>query len=365
MDVVTPNKLEMVKGMSVVNNYELASEILKSDAFNVVNIVDYLEKLQLHSGMSFAGLINFTYHSPFFIEGDRHTELKKIFSNALGNASINFWHSHFEREVSILTKEFEFSCDTDLMNYCFDIAKKLIRPIIFGTATGLPDDFEARLYSFQKIAEPLLPLRQLVKLENELNYLTSCIAACLEHSASYPTNSLLHYLNCQYKTELSPDDIIMLLFIVYGAKTPLIQTLGNIFLELLTVKREHYFSEGSFNHDYFISQIDELIHSSASLLHIHRVAIKHFKWRDFEVSPGDLVLIQTGSSNISDCSHHRSLSFGSKAHYCSGALMSKSIISMVVPAFFKQYPNVTVQNWENDLTIHTAKALVKLRVNIK
>ncbi len=355
----------MLTGLSVINDNLLAVQILKSDAFSVINIVDYLNKLQLGSGLSFEKLIRFTSNSPFFIEGDKHSELKKIFAHALGKSSINSWHTRFEQKIQSVTLDFKQLAEPDIVSYCFDIAKNLLRPVIFGTETALPDDFEKRLYHFQKIAEPLLPIRQLVKLEDEIEYLLSCIQTCLDNSAECIPNSLLYYLNLKSTDELSYDDKIMLLMIVYGAKTPLIQTLANIFLDILVDNREQYFSSGVFNKEYFLTQIDKILHRSASLLHIHRVAVKDFTYRDFKLKKGDFALIQIGDNSETRCSHSKNLSFGLKTHYCSGALMSRAIIAMVVPAFFKNCPNVTAKAWEYDRSIHTAKALNTLKVNIE
>ena len=79
MDFLT--KLEMIDGLSIVTDNNVAVEILKSDAFSVVNIVDHLKRLQENTGVSLENLIKFASYSPFFNEGDKHQELKKIFSD--------------------------------------------------------------------------------------------------------------------------------------------------------------------------------------------------------------------------------------------------------------------------------------------
>lgn len=359
------NKIEMLAGLSVINDNALAVQILKSDAFSVINIVDHLTKLQAESDNSFKNLIKFTANSPFFIEGDKHGEIKKIFAHVLGKSSINVWQSQFEHKVESVTLNFKQPGETDIVSYCFDLAKELLRPVIFGTESELPDDFEKRLYHFQKLAEPLLSMRQLVKLENEIDYFLSSVKNCLNSSAECLPNSLLHYLNADSTADLSYDDKLMLLIIIYGAKTPLIQTLANTFLDILVDNREHYFSGGVFNEEYFLTQLDQLLLKSASLLHIHRVAVKDFTYGDFKVKEGDFALIQIKDSSESQCRHYKNLSFGFRTHYCSGAIMSRAIIAMVVPKFFKIYPNTTVQAWEYDPSIHTAKALTTLKVNIE
>ena len=362
MDLFNKNKIEMLSGVTVINDNALAVQILKSDAFSVINIVDYLRKLESGSGLNFKKLIEFTSNSPFFIEGDKHSNIKKLFSNALGKTNINIWQPSFEDKIEVLTRDFKHHAQTDLMNYCFDISKTLLRPIIFGTETEVPDDFEKRLYNFQKIAEPLLPIRQLVKLEGEIEYLLSCIKNCLDHSTECIPHSLRYYLNDEATADLSDDDKIMLLMIVYGAKTPLIQTLANIFLDILVNHKTDFFNSGVFNEQYFHTQIDEILDKAASLLHIHRVAVKDFSCHDINIKEGDVVLIRIGSSAENQCPHHKNLSFGLRTHYCSGAMMSKTIICGVVPAFFKVYPHVMAQTWEYDSSIHTARALITLKV---
>jgi cytochrome P450 len=95
------------------------------------------------------------------------------------------------------------------------------------------------------------------------------------------------------------------------------------------------------------------------------VAIKDFTYGDFKVKEGGVALIQIKDNPESQCIHYKNLSFGFRTHYCSGALMSRAIIAIVVPAFFRIYPNATVQAWKYDSSIHTATALTTLKVNIK
>ena len=362
------DKLKKVGGVSVVSDHALAVEILKSDAFSVVNLGDYLSRLQLNSEMNFELLIKFVSHSPFFIEGDRHHKLKKIFSAVFGKSNLIRWQATFENEIESVTKELEFSIEVDLINYCFDVVKSLFRPMI-GLGKILPDDFEPRLYRFQKLIEPLLAIRQLVRLQDELNYLISCLKNSLDKSSECAPNSLLLYLHSETDSEFSYEDKLMLLLVAYGAKTPLIQTLGNIFLYILVDNRGKYFNSETFDEEHFIKELDEVIYRTASLLYIHRVATRDFKCADFFVKQGAFVLIEIGSafvnSSASGCGFHKSLGFGLGAHYCSGALISKVIISMVVPLFFKIYPHATAKTWEYDSSIQTAKSLKTLKANTR
>ena len=350
------SKLENIPGLLLVCDNALSIDILKSDAFSVVSLVGYLSKLQLSSGMNFERLMRFISYSPFFLEGEQHQRTKKIFSNVLGKPNINCWQNSFKNKIEDVTKEFEFSSESDLVNYCFDIAKSLLRPMFFGFDAALPDDFEIRLYKFQKLVEPLLPIRQLLQLQEELNYLVSCVDDCMKKASKSNANSLLSSLSSQATiNELSYEAKLMLLLMIYGAKTPLIQTLGNVFLEILVNNKEKYFSDA----------LDEIINKSASLLHIHRVAIKDFSRGDLLIKAGSFVLIEIAPQSTNGCGALKSLSFGMGTHYCPGALISKSIISMVVPAFFKAYPFVTASEWEFDSTIQTAKSLTTLKVKIR
>jgi cytochrome P450 len=358
------DKLKKMSGVSVVSDHALAVEILQSDAFNVVNLGDYLLRLQQNSEMNFELLIKFVSYSPFFIEGDRHLKLKKILSAVFGKSNLVRWQATFENEIESVTNKLEFSSEIDLVNYCFDVLKTLFRPMI-GLGTILPDDFEPRLYRFQKLVEPLLSIRQLMMLQDELSYLISCLKNSLDKSREPIPNSLLLYLQSEADSEFSYEDKLMLLLVAYGAKTPLIQTLGNVFLDILVDNRERYFNGEVFDEEYFIKDLDEVIHRTASLLYIHRIATRDFQCANFVVKQGAFVLIEIGSafvdSSASGCGFHKSLGFGSGAHYCSGALTSKLIISMVIPTFFKMYPHATAKSWEYDSSIQTAKSLKTLK----
>tara|TARA_R110002167_G_scaffold14879_25_gene59976 strand:+ start:1255 stop:2343 length:1089 start_codon:yes stop_codon:yes gene_type:complete len=359
-------KFDEIPGLLFVSDNALSIEILKSDAFSVVSLVGYLSKLQVSSGIDFERLIKFISFSPFFIEGEQHQRTKKIFSNMLGKPQINCWQANFEKKIEQVTKEFECTNDSDLVNYCFDIAKNLLRPMLFGFEATLPDDFEIRLYKLQKLVEPLLSIRQLLKLQDELNYLLSCLENCLQNDAESNVDSLFTDLSSETTTnEFSYEDKLMLLLMIYGAKTPLIQTMSNIFLEILVINKEKYFSAGIFDDAYFRKELDKIIHKSAALLHIHRVANKDFRCGDIFIKSGSFVLLDIADQPANSCGAFKSLSFGMGMHYCSGAVISKAIIAMVVPTFFKIYPHATASAWEFDSTIHTAKSLTTLKVKTR
>ena len=357
------SKLELISGAIVVKEAPLAAEILKSDAFNVIDFKKYLVSLEEKTGNSFANLKSFISTSPFFTEGTKHQCLKKLISLVFSKSNIDQWQHKFEDEIQHLNDNLSGHSEIDLVEYSFEISKKLLRPMILGIETGLPDDFEIRLYDFQKLVEPLLSVRRLVKLEEELIYLYASLDKALTQATQIPSNSLSGILNSNMSGNLSKEEKLMLLLVVYGAKTPLIQTLSNILLntisELTTGSNTVVFSNSS-----FLSSLDEYINKSAALIYIHRMAIQDFVSGTFSVKKGDYVLIRTRSPVASTCKRSHALGFGLSTHYCSGALIARVVISLVVPRFFASFPNPTILAYEVDSTIHTAQSLIKLKVKM-
>ncbi len=361
------DKLSKLNSVLVISDHTLAVKVLTSDAFSVINLPEYLLKLEQISDKDFGLLIKLLSHSPFFIEGDSHHRHKKIFTDVFGKTNLTHWLSTFENEIEFATNALDSSSDVDLVDYCFDVLKTLFKPMI-GCNVILPDDFEQRLYRFQKVIEPLLSVRELLKQQSELEYLLSSLKHALETPNNYSQNSLLSYLETDI--EFSYEDKLMLLLVAYGAKSPLIQTLGNVFLDVLVENRKKYFNNDMFNEELFIKDLDDIIYRSASLLHIYRVATKDFRHENFIVKQGSYVLIRIGN-NVSYNSPNdgnalqKGLEFGLGNHYCSGALISRNIISMIVPLFFKKHQSVIVKKWEFDTSIQTAKSLKTLKLNIK
>lgn len=380
------NKLELISGAKVVTDHETAVALLKSDAFNVVDLKSYLSRLEADAELSFKRLIGFISLSPFFNEGDTHQILKKYIAVAFSKNNLNHWLPWFEQQINLINQRLEQGQPIDLVDYSFDIAKQLLRPLILGIQDGLPDDFEERLYNFQKIAEPLLSLKQLVALEAELEYLFSHLSKIVLGDFEPIKNSFPYLAKTNEQLSLTDDEKVMLLIVVYGAKSPLTQTLGNMFLQLLEEGNAAYIKQASdsaqeaqetksvFSASDFTAQLDYLINNSASLLHIHRVAQQAFNYGEFSVQAGDYVLIRTRfypHSHKEPTANENSLQvatkglgFGLRAHYCSGAQLAKTVLGKVLPAFFERFPAPTIKSFSHDDTLHTATALTTLKVTL-
>lgn len=355
------NKVELSAGVKVVKKFDLAAKILKSDAFTVVNLEVYLRTLEKASGCSFNRLIKFVSLSPFFNEGDAHQEIRKNISVAFTNENLALWNRHFTSEIDALTSEVKSSPQLDLVEYNFTLARKLLRPLILGFTSGLPADFEKRLYEFQKIVEPLLSLRQLKKLEGELEYLFTHARDAIQSVSSYEKFSLPYLMGDTFTKALSEEDGVMLLLIVYGAKAPLMQTLNNMILEVIRDNRVNDFAFNSFSDTKASHYVNDLFFRSAALLHLHRVATSAFEHDELSVREGDYVIIRTRL----DSKKNKGLGFGMRTHYCIGAVLARNIISMVLPRLFTAFPDLKISSLKYDENIHTAQAISSLIVHLR
>lgn len=345
----------------VVTDKSLALEILMSDSFNVVDLKGYLNKLGSISGKSFTRLESFVSMSPFFNEGQLHQTLKKAMSLAFTRENLNYWKPFFESKIDELHNQ--LVTNFDVVDYSFKLAESLLRPLILGVVDYLPTDFEERMYNLQKVVEPMLSIRQLIELENELEYLLTHTLHAIKKHEKFKTNSLPDLMSDSFTQGLSEEDRAMMLIVLYGAKTPLIQTLSNIILEITKINRRHYVTKGELDSQKVLSNLDSLIMSSASLLHIHRVAQKSFSSGSFSVNSGDYILIRTRFTELRTSDSAKALGFGIRAHYCAGAQLAKIILSLTIPRLVKSFPNLYTEHYDFDPTIHTAQALKTLRVN--
>lgn len=235
-----------------------------------------------------------------------------------------------------------------------------------GENLVLMDDFEKRLYYAQKVAEPLLSIRELVKLEGEVQYLLDTLKKSFEINNTDSKNTMLSYINSENEINLSYDDKLILLLVAYGSISPFIQTLGNVFFEILSNK-EKYFVREKFSEEIFFENLENIIYNSASLLNIYRIVKKDFTIDEKFFKEGTYILIKiTNENNISEqknCNLPKpSLEFGHGAHSCPGAMISKSIIAMVIPIFFAIHKNISIKDWTFEQSIKTAKSLKNLKV---
>ncbi|MDP5191498.1 hypothetical protein [Rheinheimera baltica] len=359
------NKMELYSEASVITDTALAIDILKSDAFNAIDFKQYLIQLQEMAGEDYSGLISFISCSPFFNEGNKHQDLKRLISLVFTKQNIEHWRLHFEQEIALINNSLQDSQNVDLISYCFKLMQKMLRPMILGIAEELPEDFEIRLYHFQKLVEPMLSVKKLSFLESELTYLYKSLEHAMQNQATIPNYCLPQLIKSTSQTTLPTKQLLMLLLVVYGAKTPLIQTLGNIFLHILNQSQSQQSSSTQIRKDELSKDLDTLINSSAALLYIHRIANKPYTNGSFTVNAGEHILIRTHGVSENNCSRAQSLGFGLKTHFCSGASISKTILSLVVPTFFNHFPNIKIESFQYDNNIHTAKALSYLKVKLK
>ncbi|WP_394201664.1 hypothetical protein [Shewanella waksmanii] len=364
-DVYCNNKVEFATEAIVVSDNELATKVLRSNSFKVVDLHGYLNELSEASGFSFKRLLQFVSLSPFFNEGKEHKDLRRIISLPFSKDNLDHWKIYFDEELECLNNTVAQYEKLDLVEYNFRLASKLIRPLVLGLTKGLPDDFERRLYNFQKLVEPLLSIRELLHLESEIEYLFSHMSYAIKSVDTFIPNSLPDLLGTDFSEIMSEEEMVILLLVVYGAKSPLIQTLSNIFLNVIGDKTSSGKADKAPDSDKFTDEINSMIFRSAALLHIHRVATEPFECEGLSVAKGDYILLRTRSPFSSNCPSQKGLGFGYQNHYCSGALVAKTIISRALPALLERFPNMAVESFSYDSSIHTAQAPSSLKVKLR
>lgn len=361
------DKLKNINHVIYVHDPDLATQILKSKKFEVSGLLQYLKRLSTESDIDLNVLARFISNSPFFVEGNQHTILRQHLWLVFGSKGLSYWEPQLLHEIKCIIAELPNSGTLNLAEVSFSLFKRLLRPII-GLSDQLPEDFDLRLFKLQKLVEPVLAIRELVHLQNELIYLMNCIKEDINNKTSFPEHSLLASFENKEATEFSDEDKVLLTLVSYGATSPLVQTLGNLLLKFIQDPSKSIFRAEGFHHEQFKSEVEYWIYRETALNFILRVAKEDFQNQDNYFSTGQVVLIvlqDTFNSQVNECPHSiKNLGFGFGSHYCIGNLFAKFIISEFIPKFFERFPTINLINWQYDNNNHTARSLETLIVEV-
>jgi len=358
-------KFENKEGIIIIDDFNLAMQILRSESFIVPDLLNFLDRLMNASGADLSVLRLFTNVSPFFLEGDRQIYLRKISQPFLGQESYDNWLPFFKSKIDEIIIKLKTVNTFDLID-CVStpIFTHILKPFL-GIYSHDEKTFDEKAIVLQRLIEPMLSLNKLKQVNKDLTNLMNNLN--LELVVQQDSDSIFNQLlNSEYN--LSLEEKKAYIVVLYAAIAPLAQTIINILVHV-------YESKEIITSKFFLENIDYYIWKCAAPIYIHRVSLKDIELNELKIKKGNTVLIDIASSykNLNGTKNQscpfserdiKTLPFGNGKHHCLGAFLSKSLISEFIPRFLDNL-NLEIIDKEKDNTNHIANsyAYVKVKIN--
>lgn len=348
------NKFQDSDGMVIVKDYNTAMMVLKDPDFVVPDLVNFLDRLMDASGEDLKSLRFLVNVSPFFLEGEWHSHIRKIGSSFLSAENYQRWLPFFQEKMEELIEQLKdkesFDLVTEVDNF---IVKELLRPFV-GLYTKNDDDFDMKTNEMQQLIEPMLSITKLKHLNANVEYLMENMLS--DNIPMIDNNVSLYQKLLEDDNSLDSEQKKAYVLIIYAAHISLAQTIVNILVNL-------YQYDNIITPEEFTKNANFHIWEGGLAVYIHRVATKDTKLGDIEVKAGNTVIVDIGESvRKSDSEEMKNFAFGHGRHVCLGAFLSRSIILEFIPKFIKRYPNIQVLSAEKDNSNSFAQAYCSVKV---
>lgn len=360
-----------------INDLEEAIAVNINKDFIPPNMYAYLDSLQKKSGLDFYNLKLVAYNSLFFISGPRHIKLRKKVLSLLSKKAINLWIPHFEKSIEQALLNLKTSSDPDLVRDFSYPLFNLTTQQFFGIKPNEPAKFNYWTQQIQTLLQPLLPLRELKRMEIAFKEMLDQLrnAELLEES---PVPKPLIYDLLEFQMEdYGNEDALALLIVLYGASINFAQTLTNIVWHILTgpvalkVRAQD---------PIWVEQnLEYLIKIGASVRYIRSIAqedvvVAGHSFKKGDLASIDLLELHTGGCPFKDdkkwnaegLTSNKHLAFGKGVHFCVGAYQSRLLISLTLPKLFSYFPQLAKSETAVDINQDKKEAVIleSLKVNL-
>ncbi|ABC30341.1 Cytochrome P450 [Hahella chejuensis KCTC 2396] len=333
--------------------------VLSDKAFHVPDLPGFLRKLETHATVDLRYLKLYVDNSPFFLEGEKHKQLRDICLRYLSGQGLKELDDVISSQTGVILESLPsapFDAITLIGKPVFTL---IIKPIL-GLRPAESDKFDRLAMVLQRLIEPMLSLNNLARINSELEWLTHQIQRQFEKEPS--PGGVLARLMADEETPLSGEEKIALVITLYAAVAPLAQTLCNM-IDVLYRNGAPAPCEPA----QLLEQLPFYIHQGAAPRFIHRVASESRRIGGVAIRQGDTVMIDIARAALTEAGppgqRLRHYSFGHGAHFCIGAPLSKRIVSEFIPRFFQQFPSLRVIEKQYDENNHIARALTSLIVS--
>lgn len=317
----------------------------EADAQRIVNddgawapppMVEHLRELQARGGGDLGVAIRIARNAPFFLSGRRHAEARRAVAAHLGENRLTRWQTQIERRARRAVEALAEAPQADLIAGFVDpFFRATVQPIL-GIQTSDPARFDALAPKIQAVIDPLLPLRELLGVQETLAELLDLMQVPpLPETGPAP---LLSALVRSPPPAFDREDLKALVLILYGASFNVRHSLANLLHHLLTLPPEDRRRAGE--QDWIDGRLESLIALSAAPKYIYRVAREDLELGGFSVARNTTARLQLLSINRE--ARVGNLAFGHGLHRCFGAALSKRLLRSAVPPLFARFPGLRI-----------------------
>ncbi|WP_319773429.1 cytochrome P450 [Breoghania sp.] len=339
-------------------------KILCCPHMGIVPMQEYIEEIERASGEDFGALRLFMQNALITQGRSDHLAARRLIAEFFAERAISNWKPTFEAAIAEVLDGLEASEAPDLMT---DFASPLFAKII-SRMVGFSDDDIAKLFRaidvVQRFTEPMLSLRELRNLNSSIQYLDSVLSEKKRAQSEGPED-LFAYLH--RKSGAMPNGMDLGFFaiaITASVNTP-VQTVGYILYGLLMDQADAW--KNAAEPAWIESNMERLLGLWSPTLMLMRVAEKDVELGGCKYAEGDIRVLDMPAANAKlmavpeGQARQATLSFGAGAHKCPGEVMSRLLLSLVLPAIARRFPKMVLHK---DKARFRASAMVQMPVSL-
>ncbi|WP_316840663.1 cytochrome P450 [Pedobacter gandavensis] len=338
-------------GFSYVYDIEVANEVNKNSDFAPPHMEKYLLDLQAASGRDFSNLIRVSGNALFFMTGNKHIQLRKKVMNTLGKGQIKEWIPVFDLAIDAAILNLKDAVNPDIVaDFTYPLFLETTQRVL-GMRPQDPERFDHWTQQLQTLLQPLLPLRQLIKMEagfgDLLNQMRERDTRANEESPVSLLTELMDFKMDGY----TQDDVLATILVLYGASINISQTMANVVWHLLSAPEA--IRRCAADPLWVSNNLEYLIKIGASPRYIHSISLTNKTVGSQEFSKGDNVLIDLLEVHAVGCPFAKEknwtkeeladdahIAFGKGIHFCVGAFHSRVLIERAIPKLFANFPEI-------------------------
>lgn len=321
--------------MCDIREREVARELVNDNRnFSPPRMEEHLCALARGSSRDLSTAISVARNAMFFMDGERHLDLRRAVADRLGGNRLGAWEPVIGAAINRALDNLATQQAPDLAK---DFAERLRADVISRILGVFPQDqnrFEELAPGLQDVLAPWLSLRELERVQGVFR---EALDAMLEMPAEEPAG-LLQALLANPPTNFTDNDLKAATLVLYGATFTLSHTLANILYSILVRPAEERGDAAS--PTWIDTRIEELIVQGTAPKYIYRMARQTTDVAGLMLQPGDTARLPLLAINRGQSAGH--LSFGHGLHRCIGAALSRLLIRRAIPALFSRYPNVAL-----------------------
>lgn len=318
-----------------IKDHATARRIIVDDnTFAPPQMEPHLRALQERSGHDLRPVIRIAKNAMFFMSGPRHADARRAVTDVLGQNRLRKWHGLIDERIGANLDTLSTQKAPDLVrDFANPVFREITKPIL-GLAPSDLERFDTLAPTLQDVLEPLLPLRQILHLQEAFAEMLALIDTAPTPSAG-PLSVRQSMLE-NPPNGFEPEDISALVLVLYGASFNLSHTLGNALHWILSLPLEQ--RRDVQDPAWCKHHLEDIISNCASPKYIYR----HAKTDHTDHGPAfcahDTARIHLNAVDNGVATGH--LAFGHGLHHCVGASLSRALLRQAIPAVFSRFPDL-------------------------